>query len=254
MRRIMNSAWLLGSFMAMSAALVVTLAHAAPPSRDSDAGLEQGRAGRAVLAQPERLPPVPVDPSNSVERLPAAVALGKRLFDDARFSANGAVSCASCHDPHKQFQDGLPVGRAWARARGEPCRIVGRRPQHVAVLGRPQGQPVGAGARAARRCGGARWQPHTLCPPPGDELPQGVRVALRRDAEPRRTCRRTPDRTASSREGGVGRDECRSANRCEPGVREHGQGDRGLREDARIRRVALRSLRRCGRGEGCRGA
>ena len=35
MRRIMNSVWLLGSIMAMSAALVVTLAHAAPSSGDS---------------------------------------------------------------------------------------------------------------------------------------------------------------------------------------------------------------------------
>jgi cytochrome c peroxidase len=58
-----------------------------------------------------RLPPVPVDPSNSVERLPAAVALGRRLFDDPRFSRNGAVSCASCHDPRQQFQDGRPVGQ-----------------------------------------------------------------------------------------------------------------------------------------------
>ena len=112
MRRIMNSVWLLGSIMAMSAALVVTLAHAAPSSGDSNA---QGwsKEERAVLASLslKRLPPVPVDPSNAVERLPAAIELGRRLFADARFSANGAVSCASCHDPRKQFQDGLPVGR-----------------------------------------------------------------------------------------------------------------------------------------------
>ena len=38
-------------------------------------------------------PPLPADPSNAVERLPAAVELGRRLFEDARLSANGAVSC-----------------------------------------------------------------------------------------------------------------------------------------------------------------
>jgi cytochrome c peroxidase len=112
MRRIMNAAWLLGSLMAMSAALVVTLAHATPPSRDSDAN-RWSKEERAVLASLslKRLPPVPVDPSNAVERLPAAIELGRRLFADTRFSANGAVSCASCHDPHKQFQDGraMPI-------------------------------------------------------------------------------------------------------------------------------------------------
>jgi cytochrome c peroxidase len=55
--------------------------------------------------------PTPADASNAVERAPAAAILGKRLFNDTRFSSNGAVSCASCHAPDKQFQDGLPVGK-----------------------------------------------------------------------------------------------------------------------------------------------
>lgn len=54
-----------------------------------------------------QLPAAPADPSNRVEQLPAAAALGKRLFNDVRFSRNHAVSCASCHAPDKQFQDGL---------------------------------------------------------------------------------------------------------------------------------------------------
>lgn len=58
-----------------------------------------------------QLPAPPQDPSNAVEDAPAAIALGKRLFFDARFSGNGAVSCATCHDPQKQFQDGLPMAR-----------------------------------------------------------------------------------------------------------------------------------------------
>ncbi|WP_326939528.1 cytochrome-c peroxidase [Actimicrobium sp. GrIS 1.19] len=57
-----------------------------------------------------QLPPAPNDPSNLVENTPAAAALGKKLFFDRRFSSNQAVSCASCHDPDKQFQDGRPVG------------------------------------------------------------------------------------------------------------------------------------------------
>ncbi|MGE8367734.1 cytochrome-c peroxidase [Cupriavidus sp.] len=68
---------------------------------------------RAVLSSTrlDKLPAPPPDPSNAVADKPEAVALGKRLFADARLSRNGAVSCASCHAPDRQFQDGLPLGR-----------------------------------------------------------------------------------------------------------------------------------------------
>lgn len=56
------------------------------------------------------LPLVAKDPSNAYEASSAAVNLGQRIFFDRRFSGNGAVSCASCHQPDKQFQDGLPLG------------------------------------------------------------------------------------------------------------------------------------------------
>jgi cytochrome c peroxidase len=126
MRRIMNLAWLLGSVLAASAALVVTLAHAAPESPASVAP-RWSKEERAVLASLSlrRLPPVPVDASNAVEGLPAAIELGRRLFGDARFSANSAVSCASCHDPQKQFQDGLPVGRGVGTGSRRAMPIVG---------------------------------------------------------------------------------------------------------------------------------
>lgn len=57
------------------------------------------------------LPAAPKDLSNSIENLPAAVQLGKQIFSDPRFSRNGRVACASCHDPQKQFQDGLALGQ-----------------------------------------------------------------------------------------------------------------------------------------------
>jgi len=56
------------------------------------------------------LPPTPKDASNAYEASPAAASLGQRIFFDRRFSGNGAVSCASCHQPDKQFQDGRPLG------------------------------------------------------------------------------------------------------------------------------------------------
>ena len=36
---------------------------------------------------------------------------GKKLFFDKRFSANGEVACANCHQPKKAFSDGLPFGQ-----------------------------------------------------------------------------------------------------------------------------------------------
>ena len=55
------------------------------------------------------LPPLPADPSNCVADDPDAARLGHRLFFDTRLSSNGMVSCATCHDPAKDFQDGVAL-------------------------------------------------------------------------------------------------------------------------------------------------
>ncbi len=73
----------------------------------------------------DRLPPPPPDPSNAVADDPAAARFGQRLFFDARFSANGAVSCASCHQPARRFTDGLPRGRGIGLSRRNTMSIVG---------------------------------------------------------------------------------------------------------------------------------
>jgi len=81
----------------------------------------------AILSslQLNQLPPEIKDASNAVEDSPAAIELGRRLFFDARFSRNGAVSCASCHDPARQFQDGLPVGQGVGTGSRRAMPIVG---------------------------------------------------------------------------------------------------------------------------------
>jgi cytochrome c peroxidase len=73
-------------------------------------------AERAVLSSLliDRLSVLPPDPSNAVADHPAAAALGRALFFDTRLSRDGRVSCASCHDPARQFQDDRPVGRGLA--------------------------------------------------------------------------------------------------------------------------------------------
>jgi cytochrome c peroxidase len=55
------------------------------------------------------LEPLAPDPSNRFGDDAAAVRLGHALFFDTRLSSIGEVSCATCHQPGRQFQDGVPV-------------------------------------------------------------------------------------------------------------------------------------------------
>src|SRR5512139_2678464 len=54
-------------------------------------------------AEPLGLPPVPVPADNP--QTPEKIALGDKLFHDKRFSIDGTVSCATCHDDRKAFTD-----------------------------------------------------------------------------------------------------------------------------------------------------
>lgn len=112
------SAALLPAVLALAASIcavvVATTVGLAPDAALADArGDRWSDADKATLGSMRlsRLPAPPADPSNAVEGRPEAVALGERLFADARLSKNGRVSCASCHDPARGFQDGLPVGQ-----------------------------------------------------------------------------------------------------------------------------------------------
>jgi cytochrome c peroxidase len=58
-----------------------------------------------------KLPAVPM-PEDNVGN-PARVALGQALFFDPRLSGNGAMSCASCHNPSLGWSDGLKRAVGW---------------------------------------------------------------------------------------------------------------------------------------------
>jgi cytochrome c peroxidase len=49
---------------------------------------------------------------------PEKVRLGERLFFDTRLSADGTLSCASCHDPARAFSDGRRVAVGVGGAEG----------------------------------------------------------------------------------------------------------------------------------------
>jgi cytochrome c peroxidase len=127
MRRLESMVWMLGSTAAvLCAALAVTLADASEQLQGAGA-VRWSADEKAVLVSLslKQLPQAPADPSNAVERQPAAIELGRRLFSDARLSLNGAVSCATCHDPARQFQDGLPVSRGVGTGSRRAMPIVG---------------------------------------------------------------------------------------------------------------------------------
>lgn len=71
------------------------------------------------------LEPLPADPSNAVADNPEAVILGNRLFFDTRFSANGNVSCATCHQPDLNFTDGMQKGRGMGKSNRNTRSIIG---------------------------------------------------------------------------------------------------------------------------------
>ena len=52
---------------------------------------------------------IPQDPGNELSGLSWAEVLGKQLFFNESLSANGLISCASCHQPELGFSDGLDV-------------------------------------------------------------------------------------------------------------------------------------------------
>ena len=61
---------------------------------------------RTVLRHGPWPMPAVADRSNRASGDPAAIALGQRLFFDARLSAGGTVSCATCHEPARAWTDG----------------------------------------------------------------------------------------------------------------------------------------------------
>ena len=97
-------------------------------------GGAQGPAGALIeFTEQERLmilqhgpwpQPWSPDPSNRVSGKPEGIAFGERLFFDARLSAKGTVSCASCHVPEQNWTDGRKLAAGLAEVdRNTPAII-----------------------------------------------------------------------------------------------------------------------------------
>lgn len=76
-------------------------------------GDEFSETERATIASLslDQLPPLPADPSNRFADDRLAAAFGATLFFEPRLSGHGDVSCSTCHQVDRQFQDDRPLGR-----------------------------------------------------------------------------------------------------------------------------------------------
>ena len=106
--------------LAVAVGVAYALHQPAPPDPWRPAELQTIRS----LAL-DALPPPPDAPGNAVANHPLAQRLGHRLFFDARLSANGLVSCATCHQPARRFTDGLPRAVGGALGSRNSMSLVG---------------------------------------------------------------------------------------------------------------------------------
>jgi cytochrome c peroxidase len=84
----------------------------------------------ATLNSLKSSPNPATDASNRYLHNAAAAELGQRLFFDKRFSRNAQIACASCHQPDKQFADGLAVASALGVGTRNTPSLLGVAKQH----------------------------------------------------------------------------------------------------------------------------
>ena len=107
---------------------------AAPPAPDDRDLYTADELARIYRRSP--LGELPPAPTNGAADNVAAAALGQFLFFDTRLSANGEVSCATCHQPARGFSDGQALARGLPR-HAEHAEPAQRRVQSLVFLGRP---------------------------------------------------------------------------------------------------------------------
>ena len=99
----------------MLALLLLTAAQAPAPEGMARADVEWNEREWAKARTHTPLPDPRPNPTNRVADSAHAARLGQRLFFDARFSASGFVSCASCHVPDLGFADGKSLSMGLGR-------------------------------------------------------------------------------------------------------------------------------------------
>lgn len=68
---------------------------------------------------------LPAGRGNAVADDPRAAVLGERIFFDSAFSANGRVSCSTCHQADRWFTDGLATSVGVAPTQRNAMSLIG---------------------------------------------------------------------------------------------------------------------------------
>jgi cytochrome c peroxidase len=71
------------------------------------------------------LPKVGEDLSNQYQNNQRAVALGAKLFFDTRLSESGTIACSVCHQPNREFSDGLRVASGLEQGKRNTPSLIG---------------------------------------------------------------------------------------------------------------------------------
>ena len=71
------------------------------------------------------LPNVAEDLSNRYQNNEQAALLGAKLFFDTRLSDSGTISCAVCHQPNRDFSDGLRTASGLQKGKRNTPSLLG---------------------------------------------------------------------------------------------------------------------------------
>ncbi|CAN5728443.1 cytochrome c peroxidase [soil metagenome] len=103
--------------MKLASLLVILVAVGVPAVAQSPLPWSEEEA-TAIARHGPWPPPVPRDSSNRIAGTPAGAVLGEHLFNEPRLSADGAMSCATCHVAGRDWGD----GRVTAMVQSPPHR------------------------------------------------------------------------------------------------------------------------------------
>jgi cytochrome c peroxidase len=98
---------------------------AAAASFSGGTGLDDEELATLRTLALAELEPLTPDPTNRYADDTKAAELGRKFFFETRFSSNGKVSCATCHNPDRQFQDDVDLAKGVGTTNRRTMPIAG---------------------------------------------------------------------------------------------------------------------------------
>ena len=99
---------------------------ASSTSKDAQVSIWTAQEKQQLLSlSAHHLPKAGEDLSNQYQNNEQAIALGAKLFFDARLSDSGTISCSVCHQPNREFSDGLRVASGLEQGKRNTPSLLG---------------------------------------------------------------------------------------------------------------------------------